>query len=304
MPDVKELIREGRHLLSLEQQWNDVVDISNLDANLADFCRCHLSTLLDALEQAEARVKELEASVTVSHHDNSVVGMAIIAAGPGDSVLLEGRGNRQRVTFGPSARLLKEHEELEAENAAFRDRFKRPIVCLCGSTRFKTTWVAENARLTNQGEIVLSVGRWGHCEPRCLTDEEKKSLDETHKRKIDLCDYVFVLDVGGYIGESTQSEIAYAHEHGKPVRYLSQEFPDYVEPVDPLEAENESLKNENARLKASIGPIRQTLDEAQSREMTLDDIADYTESIQRLTEENAALKSEVESLRKDAERYR
>ena len=51
-------------------------------------------------------------------------------------------------------------------------------------------------------------------------DNVKEMLDELHKRKIDLADEVFVLNVGGYIGESTRSEIEYAQEHQKKIRYL------------------------------------------------------------------------------------
>lgn len=48
----------------------------------------------------------------------------------------------------------------------------------------------------------------------------KQKADELHKRKIDICDEVFVLNVGGYIGESTRSEITYAITIGKPVLFL------------------------------------------------------------------------------------
>ena len=47
-------------------------------------------------------------------------------------------------------------------------------------------------------------------------------LDELHLRKIDLSDEVWVLDVGGYIGESTSNEIAYAKSLGKPITLLSE----------------------------------------------------------------------------------
>ena len=75
-------------------------------------------------------------------------------------------------------------------------------------------------------KIVLSVGFYPHsqfvahgAETGCTT-EQKLALDELHKRKIDLADEVFVLNVGGYIGSSTRSEIEYAEAHGKPVTYL------------------------------------------------------------------------------------
>lgn len=109
-------------------------------------------------------------------------------------------------------------------------RFTAPIVCMCGSTRFKSTWIEENKRLTNEGEIVLSVGQFMLPAEQANNAELKQKLDDLHKRKIDLCDWVWVLDVNGYIGESTRSEIEYAKKIGRPIRYLSQEFPNYVEP--------------------------------------------------------------------------
>lgn len=99
---------------------------------------------------------------------------------------------------------------------------KRPeIVCLCGSTRFFKTFDEVNFSLTMLGKIVLSVG----CNTKSdeglnLTLEDKRRLDELHKRKIDLCDCIMVLNVGGYIGYSTRSEIEYAKKHKKPVHYL------------------------------------------------------------------------------------
>jgi len=107
------------------------------------------------------------------------------------------------------------------------ERANRPrIVCLCGSTRFYDMFRVANLRHTLAGEIVLSIG----CDTKSdgdlaaagelLPGQVKADLDELHKRKIDLADYVLVLNVGGYIGESTRSEIAYAEAHGKPVRYL------------------------------------------------------------------------------------
>lgn len=101
------------------------------------------------------------------------------------------------------------------------------IVCLCGSTRFYDMFQAANYDLTMLGKIVLSVGFYphskaihGHGEGVGHDSAEKVALDELHKRKIDLADYVYVLNVDGYIGESTRSEIVYAEAHGKRVDYL------------------------------------------------------------------------------------
>lgn len=104
---------------------------------------------------------------------------------------------------------------------------ERPtIVCLCGSTRFKDAFDEANYHQTMAGKIVLSVGFYMHATGNRhgdgigATPEQKIALDELHKRKIDLADEVLVLNVGGYIGESTRSEIHYALEHGKQVRFL------------------------------------------------------------------------------------
>lgn len=100
------------------------------------------------------------------------------------------------------------------------------IICLCGSTKFKYNFIRANFELTMQGIIVLTVGWFTHSDlERYLpTNEEKTALDELHLRKIDLADEVKVINVNGYIGESTRREIEYAKKHGKPVSYLYPEL--------------------------------------------------------------------------------
>jgi len=99
------------------------------------------------------------------------------------------------------------------------------VVCLCGSTRFYTTFQEANYRETTAGKIVLSVGFYPHAQDEAhggdvgVTPEQKVKLDELHKRKIDLADEVLVLNVDGYIGDSTRSEILHAQTTGKPVRW-------------------------------------------------------------------------------------
>ncbi len=103
-----------------------------------------------------------------------------------------------------------------------------PIVTLCGSTRFKDEFLQVQKELTLQGYIVLTVGLFGHSgdnevwenmDEGSLT-KTKQMLDDMHLRKIDMSDEIFVINPGGYIGESTRNEIAYAKEHGKKIRYL------------------------------------------------------------------------------------
>ena len=100
---------------------------------------------------------------------------------------------------------------------------KYPVITPCGSTRFKEQFLETQKRLTLAGNIVISVGLFGHSgDDEVWTEGIKEMLDDMHKRKIDMADSIFVINVGGYIGQSTRSEIDYALEHGKTVEYLEE----------------------------------------------------------------------------------
>lgn len=95
------------------------------------------------------------------------------------------------------------------------------IVTLCGSTRFKEQFLDAQKQLTLEGNIVISVGLFGHSgDADVWKPGVKEMLDDMHLRKIDLADEIFVINVGGYIGESTKREIAYAEKTGKTIKYL------------------------------------------------------------------------------------
>lgn len=102
------------------------------------------------------------------------------------------------------------------------------VITLCGSTKFKDEFMKVQKKLTLEGNIVISVGLFGHSGNQEVWDgmddgtlsKTKKMLDDMHKRKIDMADEIFVINVGGYIGDSTRSEIEYAKAHGKKVKYL------------------------------------------------------------------------------------
>ena len=100
---------------------------------------------------------------------------------------------------------------------------KYPIITLCGSTRFKKQFLETQKRLTLEGNIVISVGLFGHSgDEEVWAPGTKEMLDDMHKRKIDLADAIYVINVGGYIGASTRSEIEYAKATGKEVLYLEE----------------------------------------------------------------------------------
>ena len=97
------------------------------------------------------------------------------------------------------------------------------IVCICGSTRFVEEMRAANRDLTFAGVIVVAPGVFlraeDHEADQVITNEQKAALGALHLRKIDLADRVLVVNPGGYIGESTSREIAYAQATGKPISF-------------------------------------------------------------------------------------
>jgi len=108
---------------------------------------------------------------------------------------------------------------------------KLKIICICGSTRFADWHAITRWHLERDGKAICLMINY---LPQWYADEQgwngmdhfgeqaglKDVLDELHFRKIDLCDEVFVINIDGYIGESTRNEIAYAQKTGKPIKYL------------------------------------------------------------------------------------
>ena len=98
---------------------------------------------------------------------------------------------------------------------------KYKVITLCGSTKFKDEFLHEQKRLSLEGNIVISVGMFGHSgDSEVWADGVKEMLDDMHKRKIDMADEIFVINKGGYIGSSTKSEIEYAKKTNKKVNYM------------------------------------------------------------------------------------
>lgn len=118
----------------------------------------------------------------------------------------------------PEILLYNERDKLEVIR-------ERRIVCLCGSTRFAKEFMEAQFRETIAGHIVLTVGCFprkadGSWDRMVVTDAQKIELDKLHFDKIKMADEVFVINVGGYVGDSTRNEIAYATELERPIRYL------------------------------------------------------------------------------------
>jgi len=119
-------------------------------------------------------------------------------------------------------------------------RLKRytEIVCLCGSTKFKEEWLAEQARLEAAGALVLTVEAFMHADGIALTMDQKAHLDCLHWSKIQWSDRVVVIDPGGYIGSSTKFEIMMARRFGKPITFISTRRDDGRFPIYPVKEDD------------------------------------------------------------------
>jgi len=97
----------------------------------------------------------------------------------------------------------------------------RKVITLCGSTRFKDDFIEQMKRLTLEGNIVITVGLFGHSgDGEAMEESTKIMLDEMHKDKISMSDAIFVINKGGYIGSSTKSEIEFARMNHKEILYM------------------------------------------------------------------------------------
>lgn len=100
------------------------------------------------------------------------------------------------------------------------------IITICGSTRFKNEIMEAAKNLTLDDHIVLMPTIFEHADNVELTQEQKIRLDNLHKMKINMSDAVFVVNVDGYIGESTYGEIDWAVRNKKELYFLINPNPD------------------------------------------------------------------------------
>ena len=97
---------------------------------------------------------------------------------------------------------------------------KYNIITLCGSIKFKDEFIRVQEKLTLEGNIVFSPNFFNNIKKEDIDLETKKMLDKMHRQKIDMSDEIYVINPGGYIGESTKSEIEYAKSKRKKISYL------------------------------------------------------------------------------------
>lgn len=97
---------------------------------------------------------------------------------------------------------------------------KYNVITLCGSVKFKDEFIKVKEKLTLDGNIVFMPNFFNNVKKEEISLEIKKMLDEMHKQKIDMSDEIYVINLGGYIGESTKNEIEYAKMKEKKIKYL------------------------------------------------------------------------------------
>lgn len=160
------------------------------------------------------------------------------------------------------------------------------VITLCGSTRFKDAFMEAEKRLTLDGNIVISVGLFGHSGDNEVwegMDEDtltktKLMLDDMHKRKIDMSDEIYVINVGGYIGDSTRSEIEYAKRTGKDIQYLEEpasedELPDNAIDVSEIPM---SSRLRTILFRSQIKDLRQVEDIAEEQMLKIRNMGEGT----------------------------
>lgn len=114
--------------------------------------------------------------------------------------------------------VVKINEDLTEEND--NEFFAMPVATICGSTRHKQAWLDAMKLLEEEGVASFQVGSFMHADGHEISESQKIFFDALHKRKIDISDFIYVLNVDGYVGESTASEVRYAQSLGIYVRWL------------------------------------------------------------------------------------
>ena len=106
---------------------------------------------------------------------------------------------------------------IQNSESLIKNQYK--IITLCGSINFKDEFMKVQEKLTLDGNIVLTPNFFKSIKKENIDEKTKKMLDEMHKQKINMADEIYVINVGGYIGESTKSEIEYAKRKGKKISF-------------------------------------------------------------------------------------
>lgn len=92
------------------------------------------------------------------------------------------------------------------------------VITICGSMRYAKEMmkIAEELELKNGYAVIQCVYNVNGLKYEGL---DASILDKIHRKKIDISDAIYVVNIQGYIGNSTKKEIEYAINTGKEVIY-------------------------------------------------------------------------------------
>ena len=93
------------------------------------------------------------------------------------------------------------------------------IITVCGSYKFKKEMTEITEKMTLKGNCMITPNELAKTDKEAYTKEEILMIDKMHKEKIKISDAILVVNVNGYIGNSTKNEIEYAKNNGKEVIY-------------------------------------------------------------------------------------
>ena len=92
------------------------------------------------------------------------------------------------------------------------------VITICGSMRYSKEMmkIAEELELKNGYAVIQCVY---NIDGQRNEGIDASILDKIHRKKIDISDAIYVVNIDGYIGNSTKNEIEYAKNNGKEVIY-------------------------------------------------------------------------------------
>lgn len=92
------------------------------------------------------------------------------------------------------------------------------VVTICGSMKFAKEMMKVSEKLELEDGYVVIQCIYNNSD-RNYEKSEIEILDKLHKKKIEISDAIYVVNVGGYIGESTKNEIEFAKSLKKEIYY-------------------------------------------------------------------------------------
>lgn len=95
------------------------------------------------------------------------------------------------------------------------------VITVCGSYRFKKEIVEIAEKMTLMGNCMITPNELTKPNKEAYTEDEFLMIDKMHKEKIKISDAILVVNVNGYIGSSTNSEIEYAKALDKEILYYT-----------------------------------------------------------------------------------